>query len=346
MAEVKSAQADSFVQRPDPAYSVFLLYGPDAGLVSERASVLSGNFGVDTKDSMAVLRLDADAACAEPGRLVDETRSIGMFGGKRILRISGSTRRNLADAVRPVLEFHSDECRLIIEAGDLKKDSALRRLVERSSVGVAVPCFPDGERELDNLISLELQAARLAIDTDARQLLKASLGSDRRLSRAEISKLALYSHGQARITIADVEAIVGDSSAAELDEVVDSAVSGKIENLEAELARVLARSSAELPLIWAMRHFQMLQLARFRMDRHGATAEAVVAAIRPPVNFKRRPAILQGLRIWNVASITRALARLDEAILEARSNSGLAASLCGATLLAICNQARRSNLKN
>lgn len=346
MAEVKSAQADSFVLRPDPAYSVYLLYGPDSGLVSERASMLSGNFGVDASDPMAVLRLDADAACAEPGRLVDETRSIGMFGGKRIIRVSGSTRRNLADAVRPVLEFPSDECRVIIEAGDLKKDSALRKLVERSSVGVAIPCFPDGERELDNLINLELQAARMAMDADARQLLKGSLGSDRRLSRGEISKLALYCLGQERITIADVEAIVGESSAAELDEVVDSAITGKIEFLESELARVLARSSADLPLIWAMRHFHMLQLARFRMERHGATADAVIAAIRPPVNFKRRPAIQRGLQIWNVASITRALTRLDEAILEARSNSRLAASLCGATLLAIGNQARRISMKN
>jgi DNA polymerase-3 subunit delta len=346
MAEVKSAQADSFVQRPDPTYSVFLIYGPDAGLVSERASILSGNFGVDAKDPMAVLRLDADAASAEPGRLVDEARSIGMFGGKRILRISGSTRRNLADALRPVLEVHTDECRVIIEAGDLKKDSALRKLVERSSAGVAIPCYPDGERELDNLISVELQSARLAIDADARQLLKANLGSDRRLSRNEVSKLVLYCSGQARVSTGDVEAIVGDSSSAELDEVVDSAATGKIEVLEGELARVLARSSAELPLVWAMRHFQVLQLARYRMERDGISADAVVAGMRPPVNFKRRPAMVQGLRIWNVASITRALARLDEAVLDARSNSGLAAALCGATLLAIGNQARRSQSKN
>jgi DNA polymerase III subunit delta len=341
MAEVKSAQADSFIQRPDRIYGVFLLYGPDAGMVSERADILSSNFGIDGSDPLALLRLDADAACSEPGKLVDEVRSIGMFGGKRIVRISGSTKRNLAEALRPVLDFGSPECRVIIEAGDIKRDSALRKLVERSKTGMAIPCYADDERGLGNLIAAELQAAGLLIDQEAMQLLRSNLGGDRKLTKAELEKLILYCIGQSQVTARDVEAIIGNVSDAELDEVVDAAITGKLGMLEAKLTRVLANSSPELPLIWAMRHFQMLQLARHRVEQEKLSAETIISAIRPPVNFKRRTAITEGLRLWNLASINRALVRLNDAVLDARASASLSEAICSASLLAIANEATR-----
>ena len=50
MAEIKSQQADSFVAKPDPAFRTFLFYGPDSGLVSERADTLCAGLGVDLSD--------------------------------------------------------------------------------------------------------------------------------------------------------------------------------------------------------------------------------------------------------------------------------------------------------
>ena len=40
MGAIKAADADAFVARPDPARPVVLVFGPDAGLVSERATAL------------------------------------------------------------------------------------------------------------------------------------------------------------------------------------------------------------------------------------------------------------------------------------------------------------------
>ena len=37
MVAIKKSEADAFAARPDPARLIVLLYGPDAGLVRERA---------------------------------------------------------------------------------------------------------------------------------------------------------------------------------------------------------------------------------------------------------------------------------------------------------------------
>jgi DNA polymerase-3 subunit delta len=343
MAELKSAQADAFIERPDKAIRTFLLYGPDSGLVSERADILATKFGVALSDPFALIRMDADNA-AERGRLADEAGTIGMFGGARLIRISGSTRRNLGEAVKPVLENPPVDCWIIIEAGDLKKDSALRRLVERAKSAMAIPCYPDDERAIDRLIGAELQASGLSIDAEARQILRSSIGGDRRTSRNEINKLALYCQGRGMVTAADVTAIIGDTAALATDDVIDAVVTGNLANFEEQLSRIIATgTSPDMIVIAALRHFQAMHFVRHKMDAQRAPAEAAMGALRPPLNYKRKAAFLTALRLWKLPAISRALARLDQAALEARANSGLAPALAGTALLAIAVEAARAS---
>ena len=42
MVALKTSEADAFVARPDPARTVVLVFGPDAGLVSERVDAPNG----------------------------------------------------------------------------------------------------------------------------------------------------------------------------------------------------------------------------------------------------------------------------------------------------------------
>ncbi len=343
MAEIKSAQADAFVEKPDGAYRVFLLYGPDAGLVSERADILATRFGVDQNDPFSLIRLDADLVAADRSRLADEAHTVGMFGGQRVIRVSGVTRRNLADPVKSVLDHPPVDCRIIIEAGDLKRDAGLRKQVEKSKSGVAIACYPDGDREIDRLISAEMQAAGLSIDAESRQTLRALLGSDRRASRNEITKLALYCYGNERVTVDDVLAIIGDTAALAADGVIDAAIVGDIAALENTLGRVTASGvSPDMIVIGALRHFQALQVARYRFDNGGGPAGAIIGALRPPLHFSRRPAFEKALRIWRADRIEAAIARLDRASLQARADSRLAPAIADSALLAIALEAARA----
>lgn len=342
MAEIKSAQADAFVEKPDLQYRTFLFYGPDSGLVSERADAIAGKFGVDLTDPFSLVRIDADTAAADRGRLSDEAHTIGMFGGSRLIRVSGSTRRNLAEAVKPVLDAPPVDSRIVIEAGDLKKDSALRRMVEKSKSGVAIPCYQDDDRAIERLIGSVLQQAGMTINAEARELLKANLGADRRASRNELEKLVLYCHGRSSIAPQDVIAIVGDTAALAADDVIDAALAGRIVELEDLSLRLEAAGvSADLVLLQALRQMQSLHALRCRMTSTKAPAAAVVASMRPPVHFSRRDAMIGVLTAWPQERLEKSLALLDRAAFEARANSGLSWSIAGRALLALVLEARR-----
>src|ERR1700731_5134238 len=93
MVAIKAADADSFVARPDPARPVVLVFGPDAGLVSERVNALVKAWVDDANDPFALARLEAEDLSAEPSRLVEEAQTIPLFGGRRAVWVKAGGRK-------------------------------------------------------------------------------------------------------------------------------------------------------------------------------------------------------------------------------------------------------------
>ena len=92
MVALRGKDIDAFLARPDPGRPIILLYGPDAGLVRERAEALIASAVDDPNDPFSLVRLDGDELSAEPSRLVDEAMTIPMFGGRRAIRVRAGSR--------------------------------------------------------------------------------------------------------------------------------------------------------------------------------------------------------------------------------------------------------------
>ena len=342
MAQVKNHEVDDYLKKPNPSHRVYLVYGPDAGLVSERANSLAKLSGADLDDPFSTIVLDAEDAASDPQRVADEAHTVSMFGGNRLVHIKGSTQKQLIRAIEPVLDQPPTDALVIVEAGDLKKSSPLRTRIEKAASAVALPCYQDQVKALQQLIDQELKASNLTIDPDARQVLISLLGDNRMASRGEVQKLCLYAGDSQEITLDDVRQIVGDASALALDAVVDAASIGDIAQMEHTYKRLVARGTAVFQVVGAMqRHFQMLHLARSQMDTSGQGAASLVGSMRPPINFQRKDKVSRALSIWRMASLERVLQRLETVSLETRKNSPLAVALTSTALLAIAIEARQ-----
>src|SRR5215475_460667 len=207
MTAIKAADVDRFIAKPDPTQPVLLVFGPDAGLVRERVDALVRALVDDPGDPFALARIEGDELAGNPARLVEEAHTVPLFGGRRAVLVKAGAR-NIASAVETVIASPSNECRVIIEAGNLGKSAPLRSLCEKAKVAAALPCYADSERALAQLIDEEMRAAGLTIAADARAALLDLIGADRLASRNEIRKLTLYAKGQKRVELFDVMAVV------------------------------------------------------------------------------------------------------------------------------------------
>src|SRR5215475_3955118 len=231
---LRGRDIDVFLARPDPGRPIILLYGPDAGLVRERADALLKSAVDDPDDPFSLVKLDGDELSAEPSRLVDEALTVPLFGGRRAIRVRAGSR-SFASGVETLAEVPLKDCRIVIEAGDLRAESPLRKACERAKSAVAIGCYPDTERDLAKLMEDELRIANLRIAQDARAALMSFLGGDRQASRNELKKLTLFAHGQSEVTLDHVMTVVADASELKLDPIVDGAFAGRPELVESEI---------------------------------------------------------------------------------------------------------------
>jgi DNA polymerase-3 subunit delta len=340
MTAIKAADVDRFIAKPDPGQPIMLVYGPDAGLVRERVDALVRASVDDPNDPFALARIEPEDLSANPARIVEEAHTIPLFGGRRAVLVKAGNR-NIASAVETVIAAPSRECRVIIEAGDLRKSAPLRALCEKAKVAAALPCYVDNDAALARLIDDEMRAAELSIAPDARATLLSLLGGDRLASRNEIRKLTLYARGQQRVEIADVLAVVADASALALDGVIDSAFAGRTTDVDSEFAKARAGGSSPAAIISAaIRQVASLHKMKLAVDA-GDSVDFAMQRGAPPVHFTRQKLVGDALRMWTPARLVRAMQQLAEASLDARRNGPLAEAIAQRTLLSLAVNARR-----
>jgi DNA polymerase-3 subunit delta len=339
MVAVKASDVDGFVARPDPARPVVLVFGPDAGLVSERVNAIVKASVDDINDPFALARLEGETLAAEPTRLVEEALTMPLFGGRRAVWVKAGSR-NIAPAVEALLGAPLAQCRVVIEAGDLRRNAPLRALCERARNAAALPCYADSERDRARLIDDEMRAAGLDLTPEARALLIPLLGGDRAASRNEIRKLTLYARGRGQVGVDDVTAVVSDASALALEDVVDTAFAGRPIELEAQLAKARTAGATAGSLLFNAQR-QLAQLHKWRTAIEDGSPFSLDRA-QPPLHFRRKMPVEAALKAWSAARLSTAMAELAEAVLESRRRPALADTIAERALLAIATQGRRS----
>jgi DNA polymerase-3 subunit delta len=340
MVALRPNEIDPFCAKPPDRVNLVLVFGPDDGLVAERAKsiVSAATKGID--DPFSLVRMTGGDLTSDPIRLVDEALTVSLFGSRRVIWVRDAEPKSCLEAANALLDHPDPKSLVVIEAGDLKKTVALRKRFEEHRSAVAIPCYADSAEDLRRLIEAECRTAGIAIDTDARDLLETLIGGDRLASRGEIQKLLLYARGQQRISVDDVLAIVGDASALAMDELVDAVASGDIATTDLVDARLAAAGIHVSVAVGALiRHFQSLQRLRLDMDA-GSSAAEIVERMRPAVFFRRKPLMIRQLTLWPVPRIDRALTILDDAMLQSRVKPTLAKPIVADAFMQIARAAR------
>ena len=341
MTAIKSSDVDRFIARPDPGLPIVLVFGPDAGLVRERVDALVRASVDDPNDPFALARIEGEELSVNPGRLADEANTVPLFGGRRAVLLKVNSRHNILPSIEVVLDAPPRDCRVIVEAGELRKTAPLRTLFEKAKAAAAIACYPDNERDLARVIDEEMRAADLTIAPDARAALLSLLGGDRLASRNEIGKLTLYAKGAERIELADVMAVVADASALALDGVIDAAFAGRTAEVETEFSKARAGGSSPAAIVSAaIRQVANLHKMRLAVEA-GDSVEFAMKRGAPPVHFTREKPVGAALRVWSPTRLLRAMEQLAEASLDMRRNAPMAEAIAQRTLLSIAVNARR-----
>ena len=332
--KISTARTDAFIRRPDPQARAILLYGPDAGLVRERADALARTVTDDLADPFRVAELDAAALKDDPARLGDEAAALSLSGGRRVLRIRGAT-----DAVtthfKQFLGDPSGDALVIVEAGELGRRSSLRGLFEAAANGRTLACYGDAPRELERLAREELRQHGVSITSEALAYLLENLGNDRLVTRNELAKLALYVGDGGAVGLEEAMACIGDSAALSLNDIIHAAADGDQGALDRASARAYLEGASPVTVLRAAaRHFQRLHLVA-GLVAAGQSFDHAIAQLKPRLSFKPADRLRAQLGWWRAEPLATALERLTQAEAACKETGMPKEAICTRTLMDI-----------
>jgi DNA polymerase-3 subunit delta len=294
-------------KRPD--IRLFFVFGQDESAISSIAAALAARLN----DSEAI-DMDSAKLRSDPALLADEAASQSLFGGARHIRLTFAREEGL-DAVANLLNAEQAGNPVIATAGDLKKSSKLRTLVEGSPRALSYICYPPSEAEAVDQAVAMAGSLGLRIDrTLAAQIVRYT-GQDRRLAAMELEKLSLY-YDAAPDRMVTVERDALSSLAAETAEedinvLVNQMLSGEVKLLGRTIIEARAVGIEAIRIVRALqRRVAMLTGMRAKVEA-GAEPGSVVRGNRA-VFWKEQDMYVRQLRQWSAAR----LAGLNRHLLE------------------------------
>lgn len=338
--KVTARQVNILLEKPEPKLRAALMYGPDQGLVRERADRMSRAIVEDLTDPFRVSDLSAANIKDNPARLLDEAAALSMTSGARIVRVRDANEKQVP-LFTALFETKQPLSLVIAEAGDLRPRSPLRILFEECDHAVAIGCYLDDASGIDNLIQDICQTHNLTITPDARRYLVNNLGSDRLVSRSELDKLVLYLGQSRQITESDVSAVVGDNGEATMNGFALAVAEGDHRQVTRALARLALEGVTSVQALrGALHHLYRLHLIAIRVAS-GENVARAVSSLRPPVHFTTRIAVQRQALAWSDIKLQRAMSILLDAEIDCKSRGNLSTVIANMAFLRVANAAQR-----
>lgn len=283
MKLVKRAEIDAFLKGPPQTARAAVIYGKDRSQVLERAANLSRAIVPDINDPFNVAILTDSDVDADPARLEEELQALSMMGGKRLIRLKFFTEKAaLEKAVAASLKAHAQgefnpDAFLVIEAGALGGDSALRKVAEAEKAAAAIACYEDETGDIIRLAREALARDEVSLSTAAMDMFVQRLPKERGIAHQEIERLILFIGPGSRRTLDEKELqdFLGVEPDASLFKAALDAFSGRMKQAQAGLRRAFAEGEGGASAVRALsQHCQKLRTVKTAMSAGASVKEA------------------------------------------------------------------------
>jgi DNA polymerase III subunit delta len=350
MILAKRPEVDRFLKAPDPAVRAAVIHGKDRSGVAERAVQLCRAITPDLNDPFNVTVLTDSDIDGDDIRLDEALTALSMIGGRRLVRVRlGSEKASIDKQLAAALKAHADgaynpDAMLVIEAGALGRDSALRKAAETASGAVSIACYEDETGDVARMTREALAADKVGLTQDALDRFVARLPRERGLMRQEIERLVLYiGPGSGQILdVAELELHLGVEPDASLQDAALQAFGGRPASAQAGLRRALAEGESPVMAVrQASIHLGKLRRMNVLQSNGAGAKEAAKAA---GVFWKQEAEMLRQARSWRLEDLDRVLDSVNAADIATKTTGSPDQLIAERLLLEISARARRLGL--
>jgi DNA polymerase-3 subunit delta len=336
--KLQARQINEFLKSPDKAVRAILVYGPDQGLVKERAKILGLKVVPDLNDPFNAAHLTGDLIEVDASRFFDEVNAQSLMGGTRLIRITDVDNKFAVHLKDWLKSNPSDGALVVIEGGALGPRDALRKHCEDAPNAAALPCYIPDERDMAVFIREQIKEQGKAIEGDAVTWLSQALKGDRSTAKMEIEKLCLYTGNQNMITLRDAQTSCGESGDQGLDDLVEATFGRDPLKAMTTLHRLMEEGTDIIVIERTLQnHIRRLHQVKIDVEENGQPIELAMKKLQPPVFFKQEDRFRSQVNKFSGPYLRRLLARLSEIEAETKRTGTPSKALISDALLKLAS---------
>lgn len=349
--KIQYRDVESFVKNPKPEFRAILVYGPDLGLVTERALKIAHTVAPDLNDAFSVVTLSEDDLASDPARLLDEATALTFGGGRRLVRLRNiRSGRDSSEKIVPAFKnflshvTDKDDCLIIVDCDNLPPKSALRKLFESDKKAAALACYAEDGADLTSALRQIAQEQGLRADPDALQFIAEHVRGDRMVARSEMIKIACYMTATPetpqQLTLENAKEAAGLGGMISLNDITACVASGQLDMLDRLMIKAFAEGMAPVSLMRAaVNYFRRIHLAKSYAEQGLSQQEIFEKKLQPAVFFKEKGAFASHMQRWPIGKLEKALDMLNETERQLKQTGAPAQTLCAQALIRLARAA-------
>ena len=322
--KISNAQIDSYIKTiAREKIAGCLLYGPETSVVSARFNIIAKKIVSDLSDPFLVTNISKERLSEDKSLLVDEFYSMSFLGGRKLILIKDADA-NIAAALKILLTDRECANRsqnfIVIQAGDLDKNSPLRKAAEDNATFAAIACYEDDERVIKKFIESELVKNQIKFNSKIVGYLSEKFGKNRQVIKSELDKVISYLGYEKELSLDIINKAVGSEAEITANEFIASFAAQNFDVALTQAERLFKNNFEPIALIrFLSNYLQKLYQVKCEIEFNKANFDEVVKSQR--LFFKTEIEFRKNLKLLSLNFLTEKLKNLEELEVKIKSSS-------------------------
>ncbi len=310
-------QIDGYIQKiAQEKIAGCLVFGPELSAVNYRFDAIAKKISPDLSDPFLVANLSKERLAEEAGLLADEFFSYPMLGGRKLILVKDCESASAA-ALKllfqdPDFSQKSDNF-ILVQAGDLDKSSALRKVAESNPYFATIACYEDNESVIKKFIASELVGRGVKFNHQVVDLLSKKFGKNRQIILLEMEKILAFLGEDKNLSHDLVEELSSSESEISVNEFVMSFAARKFDVALLQSEKLFRDGVESITLIrFLANYLQKLYFAKASIESNSADFDSAVKAqqlfFKTEIEFRKH---LKDLPMSFLVKKLHALERLE-----------------------------------
>ena len=188
----------------------------------------------------------------------------------------------------------------------------LRKLFEKETNLICVPCYKDNLQSISNLIRNFFNERKLVVSQEIINLLINQTNGNRKSLKNELNKIDMFINGKLKINIKDIQSLVKSDENYDLNELIDSCLSL---NKKKTLSILNENNFSQEDNIRILKIF-LHKLKRLKnllnQNKNNNNLEITINNYRPPIFWKDKDTLKRQLKIYSLREINKIITNLNE----------------------------------